>query len=88
MTAETRPCAIAFLGRMPKTDTWPAVGADKPRIMSMVEVLPAPLGPSIATISPGAMLISTSLTAWTSPKFFLTPCSSTAGGAVAPTASP
>jgi hypothetical protein len=48
---------------MPKTDTCPDVGRDKPRIMSMVDVLPAPSGPSIATISPDVMLTSISLTA-------------------------
>src|SRR5580704_4837985 len=65
---------------MPKTSACPDVGRDKPRMMSMVDVLPAPLGPSIATISPDAMLTSTSLTACTRPKFFLTSFSSTASG--------
>jgi hypothetical protein len=89
MTADTRPRAIACRGCMPKIDTWPAVGWDRPRMRSMVDVLPAPLGPRTATISPEAMLTSTSRTAWTCPKCFLTPFSSTAsGGTASRTASP
>ena len=37
---------------MPATVTLPLVGGRKPVIMRMVVVLPAPLGPSIPTISP------------------------------------
>src|SRR5579862_4833034 len=80
ITAETRPRVTACRGCMPKTSACPDVCRDKPRMMSMVDVLPAPLGPSIATISPDAMLTSTSLTACTCPKCFLTSFSSTASG--------
>src|SRR5271165_6566316 len=81
MTAETRPKVIAFRGCIPNTDTWPEVGCDRPRMMSIVDVLPAPLGPRIATISPDAIRRSTPLTACTCPKRLCTPVRSTAGGA-------
>src|SRR5258708_9583285 len=35
---------MALRGCIPNTDTWPEVGCDRPRMMSIVEVLPAPLG--------------------------------------------
>src|SRR5581483_12015521 len=80
MTAETRPCAIARRGAIPYTAASPASGRDRPSVMSMVEVLPAPLGPRNATISPDATVRSTPLTAWTWPKCLWTPCSSIARG--------
>src|SRR6478672_7714188 len=58
---------------MPKTDTSPAVGVDRPRTMSMVEVLPAPLGPRKATTSPGRTVRSMPRTASTVPKVLRTP---------------
>jgi hypothetical protein len=39
----------------------------RPRIMSIVVDLPAPFGPSSATVSPGAIIRSIERTAWTSP---------------------
>src|SRR5690348_6433691 len=45
----------------------PAVGASTPRIMLMVVVLPAPLGPTSPTISPGATSKLTSSTALSAP---------------------
>jgi hypothetical protein len=43
------------------------VGRVRPSIMSMVVVLPAPFGPSRATVSPGAMTRSSDRTARTAP---------------------
>ena len=59
MTAETRPRRMACCGVMPSTETSPPLGVDRPRIMSMVEVLPAPFGPRNATTSPCSMVRST-----------------------------
>jgi hypothetical protein len=59
------PALIASAGAMPNTDTVPESGGSRPSIMSMVVVLPAPLGPSRATVSPGAIEISTPRTART-----------------------
>jgi hypothetical protein len=56
------------------------VGWDKPRIMSMVVVLPAPFGPSSATISPGLIVTSTPRTARTGPKLLCIARKSTAAG--------
>ena len=63
ITAETSPRVIACLGCIPNTDTTPVLGRDRPRMMSMVDVLPAPLGPRNATISPVSMARSTPRTA-------------------------
>ena len=79
MTAATSPRAIALRGSMPKTSADPDVGRESPRIMSMVVVLPAPLGPRNATTSPGSSTRSTPRTAWTDPKSLDTPVSPTAG---------
>src|SRR5271165_1839138 len=49
------------------TSTRPAVGSRTPRIMLMVVVLPAPLGPSSPTISPRSTVKETSSTAVTGP---------------------
>ena len=79
MTAETRPRAIAWRGWSPSTSTVPDVGWESPSTMSMVVVLPAPLGPRKATISPGSRVRSMPRTAWTSPKSLVTSESRTAG---------
>jgi len=73
ITAETSPRAMAWRGCIPNTDTWPAVGRDSPRIMSMVVVLPAPFGPRNATTSPEVMFRLTPLTASTEPKLLCRP---------------
>src|SRR5664279_2678299 len=57
--APTAPALIASAGDMPNRVTLPASGASSPRSMSIVVDLPAPLGPSSATVSPGAMEMST-----------------------------
>ena len=49
----TQPARTAAAGGMPKTETVPASGRVRPSIMSMVVDLPAPFGPSSATVSPG-----------------------------------
>ena len=43
---------MAWRGWQPSTSTAPVVGCESPSTMSMVVVLPAPLGPRKATISP------------------------------------
>src|ERR1700734_2859258 len=53
-------------------------------MMSMVVVLPAPLGPRNATISPDEISRSTSLTAWTVPKLLCTPRKAIAAGWLPP----
>jgi hypothetical protein len=68
ITADTRPREIAAAGAIPRTSTVPLSGRPRPRIMSMVVVLPAPLGPSSATISPSSRWKSIPSTAWTAPK--------------------
>ena len=50
--APTLAWATADPGFEPKTSMLPASGTDSPRSMEMVVVLPAPLGPSSATVSP------------------------------------
>ena len=47
------PVRVAVTGSVPSTRTAPASGVASPTIISMAVVLPAPLGPSRATISPG-----------------------------------
>src|SRR5580765_6594690 len=84
MTAETRPREMACRGWRPSTWTEPVVGCDRPRTMSMVVVLPAPLGPRKATISPGSSERSMPRTAWTGPKSLVTPDRWTAGTVVPP----
>src|SRR5664279_2752990 len=87
-TADTKPREIAWCGDIPRTETSPELGRDRPRITSIVDVLPAPFGPRKATISPDAMLKSMPSTAWTGPKLLCTPRSSTASGASAPLGDP
>ena len=79
MTAETRPWATAVRGAVPNTSTVPASGRDSPSTMSMVVVLPAPLGPRKATISPGSTVRSRPSTAVTGPKRLVSPRRATAG---------
>jgi len=52
---------------MPKRRTVPDVGLRVPSMRLIEVVFPAPLGPSIATTSPGSMTKLTSRTACTSP---------------------
>ena len=59
----TAPALIASVGVMPNTDTVPASGGSRPSSMSMVVVLPAPFGPSSATVSPGVIEMSIPRTA-------------------------
>ena len=54
-------------GDMPNSSTWPRSGRVSPSIMSIVVDLPAPFGPSRATVSPGATERSTPWTACTAP---------------------
>ena len=64
-TAETLPSCTARRGAAPKEVMLPLVGSVRPRTMSRVVVLPAPLGPRMATTSPGSIRRSTPATAWT-----------------------
>jgi hypothetical protein len=64
----TQPARTAAAGGRPNTDTVPVSGRVRPSIMSIVVVLPAPFGPSNATVSPGAMIRSIDRTARTGPK--------------------
>ena len=70
---------MACRGSRPSTVALPVVGLDSPSTMSMVVVLPAPLGPRKATISPCWSSRSMPRTACTSPKALVTPESETAG---------
>src|SRR5262245_48694459 len=79
ITALTRPRAIACRGAIPSTLTSPVVGCERPSTMSIVVVLPAPLGPRKATISPCWSSRSMPRTACTGPKVLVTSDSETAG---------
>jgi len=61
------PAATACAGDIPNSVTLPESGGVRPSTMSMVVVLPAPLGPSSATVSPGAIARSSERTARTWP---------------------
>ncbi len=63
--APTAPSATASEGERPNSVTLPSSGASRPRSMSIVVDLPAPLGPSRATVSPAAMPTSMPRTAST-----------------------
>ena len=63
----TQPACTALAGGTPKTEMVPWSGRVRPSIMSMVVVLPAPFGPSSATVSPGAMARSSDRTARAAP---------------------
>jgi hypothetical protein len=65
--APMRPACTARSGGPPKTATEPSSGCCRPRSMSTVVVLPAPFGPSRATVSPGCTETSTPRTAGTGP---------------------
>src|SRR3954452_18554988 len=65
--APTAPASIAPAGLRPKTDTLPLSGTLRPSSMSSVVDLPAPLGPSNATVCPAGIDTSTSRTACTRP---------------------
>src|SRR3974377_2210359 len=59
----------------------PAVGSSTPRISSIVVVLPAPLGPSRPTISPGDTWNDTPSTAFRVPKDLARRSTARTGGA-------
>ncbi len=59
----TAPWATACAGGRPNTDTLPSSGSSRPSSMSIVVDLPAPLGPSSATVSPAAICTSMPRTA-------------------------
>src|SRR5580698_7706872 len=63
----TAPAATASAGDLPKSFTEPASGRVRAGTISIVVVLPAPFGPRMATVSPGAMARSTERTAGTLP---------------------
>src|SRR5664280_2661192 len=73
MTAATSPKLMALRASIPKTATSPTVGWLNPKMMSIVVVLPAPLGPRNAALSPGLILRSIPFTASTGPKLLRTP---------------
>jgi hypothetical protein len=79
--APTAPASTAFRGGRPKTLTLPASGASRPSSMSIVVDLPAPLGPSSATVSPARIDTSMPRTASIGPfgpaNVFATPRSCT-----------
>ena len=86
MTAVTRPWATALRGVPPNTSAVPASGRERPSTMSIVEVLPAPLGPRKATISPCSMARSRPSTAVTVPKRLVSPRRAMAGVPARPVA--
>ena len=63
----TAPAATAWAGDFPNSVTVPESGRVRPSTISIVVVLPAPFGPRMATVSPGAMARSTERTARTLP---------------------
>ncbi len=65
--APTAPALIASAGVLPNRDTVPASGLVRPSSMSMVVDLPAPFGPSSATVCPAGMVRSMPRTACTGP---------------------
>ena len=77
--APTAPASIASRGVRPNKETLPPSGRSSPSSMSIVVDLPAPFGPSSATVSPRAMSTSIPFTASTTPrgvlKDFVSPCS-------------
>ncbi len=56
---------VASRGDVPNTSTEPEVGVDRLRMRSMRVVLPAPFGPTMATISPGSIVRSAPRRAYT-----------------------
>ena len=79
--APTRPGVIAVAGRRRRRATVPASGRIRPSSSSIVVDLPAPLGPSRATTSPGATVRSIPSTAVTSPNVLRRPVTDTASSA-------
>src|SRR6185312_13609121 len=75
--APTPPAATASSGFNPKMLTEPPSGSSRPRSMSIVVDLPAPFGPSSATVSPAPTETSIPRTARTAPYDLITPLSST-----------
>ena len=65
--APIAPCAMAPVGLRPKTLTVPPSGGSRPSSMSIVVDLPAPFGPSSATVSPARISTSMPRTACTGP---------------------
>jgi hypothetical protein len=65
--APTCPASIAAAGGPSSTEIVPRSGSASPRIMSIVVDLPAPLGPSSATVSPASIATSMPRTASISP---------------------
>ncbi len=61
----------------PPIRTWPASGSSKPAIMRRIVVLPQPLGPSNAIVSPAATVKEMSAMAVTAPKRLVTWLNST-----------
>ena len=76
--APTRPERTASRGSRPSVRARPEDGSSRPSMMPMAVVLPAPLGPSRATVSPLAMPSATSSRARVSPNRRLTPSNATA----------
>jgi len=81
--APTVPARTAARGSCPNTRASPVSGRVSPSSMSTVVDFPAPLGPSRATTSPGAITRSRSATASTVPYRLRNPRSATAAPAVA-----
>src|SRR5947209_16352499 len=66
--APIAPAATAALGSRPKINALPASGGSRPSIMSIVVDLPAPFGPSRATVWPRGIETSMLRTASTAPR--------------------
>src|SRR5258708_36898755 len=71
--------ASRLFGSIPKSIALPEDGFRRPRRMLIDVVLPAPLGPSMATTSPSSMRRLTPFRASTAPHLFVTPPTSAAG---------
>ena len=65
--APTLPEAIAVRGSVPRTETSPSSWRRMPRRIEMAVDLPAPLGPSRASVSPRATSRSSLFRAMTGP---------------------
>src|SRR5580704_9720826 len=71
MPKRWRACFWLTVGSSPSSSTWPLVGRSSVVSILMVVVLPAPLGPRKAKISPCATSKVMSSTARKSPNFFV-----------------
>ena len=78
--APTRPRAAAAPGWAPSTRMLPESGGMRPRSIEIVVVLPAPFGPSRASVWPRSTARLRLSTASTGPKLRLTASSTTAWG--------